>query len=161
VSALGLVVTLALAGGDVLSVVNLRGLGFKAPTGWEKGAPDENSVEWTAPNEAAKMAVSAYPLEKFQPPAGCMKKMLDAVGREGFDPLTLGAQPAARKVTSDYLGQGEEAKVEANRITTTMVIGCNGRVKWVLTWASKTADAPRFGPMLKRILDSVSYGKAP
>ena len=107
------------------------------------------------------MAVSVFPLEKFQPPAGCMKKLLEAVGKDGFEALTLGTQPAAKKITRDYLGEGEAAKVESNRITTTTVLGCNGKVKWVLTFSAKTSEGTRFGPMLKRIIESISYGKSP
>ena len=79
--------------------------------------------------------------------------------RRGFSPLTLGAQPASRKITTDYVGEGEEAKIDANKVTTTTVIGCNGKTKWVMTWTSKTSAGSRFGPILKRVLDSMGYGK--
>lgn len=160
-SAVGLLVATALAGGDVLAPTTFQGLSFKAPTGWEKGTPDEHSVEWAAPRDAAKMAVSVFPLEKLQIASGCMKKLLDAVGPGGFEAMTLGAQPAARKITSDFIGEGQAAKVEANRVTTTTLIGCNGRLKWVMTWSAKTSEAARFGPMLKRIVESISYGRTP
>jgi hypothetical protein len=57
------------------------------------------------------------------------------------------------------VGEGEAAKTEANKVTSTTVTGCNGKTKWVLTWTSKTSEGVRFGPMLKRVLDSISYGK--
>lgn len=157
----GVLLALVIGGADALSPFTLEGLSFKAPLSWQKSAPDEHSVEWSAPGEGAKMAVSVYPLEKPQSAQGCMRKMLDAVGREGFEALTLGGQPAAKKVTSDWIGEGEAAKVDANRVTTTTVLGCNGRVKWLLTWTARTRAAPRFGPMLKRILASVAYGRVP
>jgi hypothetical protein len=161
VSALGLVVALALGGGelDSLAAVRLQGLSFKAPAAWARQAPDANSLEWTAPEEVARLAVSVFPTEKFLPPAGCLKKMVEAVGKEGFTTLTIGANPAAKKVTSDFVGEGEGARVEANRVTTTTVLGCNGRLKWLLTFSARTAAGARLGPVYKRIIDSVSYGR--
>jgi hypothetical protein len=157
----GLLVALALTGGEVLAPTTLLGLSFRAPASWEKSSPDEHSVEWTAAHDMAKLAVSAFPLEKLQTSAGCMKKLLDAVGKGGFETMTLGTQPAAKKITSDFVGEGERAKVEANRVTTTTIIGCNGKMKWVMTWSARTSEAARFGPMLRRIIESISYGKTP
>lgn len=158
-TALAVSVLATLGGVDALSLVSLQGFSFKAPVEWAKQAPDENSLEWTAPDEVAKFAVSAYPTEKFMLPAGCIKKMLEAVGKEGFETMTLATQPAAKKVTTDFVGEGEAAKVDANRVTTTTVMGCNGRVKWLMTYSAKTSEGPRYGPIFKRILDSISYGK--
>jgi hypothetical protein len=157
--ALALALTLGTTPNDTLTLVSLQGLTFKAPTSWTKEAPDENTLEWTAPGELGKVAVSAFPFEKPIPPGACMKKMLEAVGKDGFETFSLDAQPAAKKVTSDYVGQGEGAKADANRVTTTTVLGCNGKVKWLITLTTKTSEAVRLGPVSKRIIDSVSYGK--
>jgi hypothetical protein len=158
-SALALTLALTLGDLDTLSKVTLQGLTFKAPTEWSKDAPDENSVEWTAPGDLAKLAVSAFPTDKFLPPAGCMKKMLEAVGKDGFETLTISTQPAAKKVLTDYLGDADAGRGEGNKVTTTTVIGCNGKVKWLLTFSAKTSEGSRLGPIYKRIIDSVSYGK--
>ena len=160
-SALGVLSVLVLAGGDVLSPVGLQGLSFKAPVGWQREQVDPNSLEWTDAGQQAKLAVSVYQLERPLPAEGCVKKMVEALGTQGFEMLSLGGRPAAKKITSDFLGEGEAAKTEDNRITTTSVVGCSGRVKWLLTFTAKTSRAPRFGPVLKRILESVSYRKAP
>jgi hypothetical protein len=158
-SALALTCALALGGLDSLAQVSLHGLTFKAPTEWKREQPDQNSLEWTAPGDVARLAVSAYPTEKYLPPAGCLQKMLESVGKDGFELLTLSTHPAAKKVTTDYLGEGESAKVEVNRVTTTTVLGCNGKVKWLLTFSARTAMGARLGPIYRRIVDSVSYGR--
>jgi hypothetical protein len=159
ITALALALVLGAGPADTLSPVALQGLTFKAPTGWTREAPDDNTLEWTAPGEVGKVAVSAFPFEKPIPPAACMKKMLEAVGKDGFETFSLDAAPAAKKVTSDYVGQGEGAKSDANRVTTTTVLGCNGKVKWLITLTIKTSEAVRLGPISKRIIDSVAYGK--
>jgi hypothetical protein len=152
--ALGLVL-----GSDSLAPVSLQGLSFKAPSSWVKEAPDENSMEWSAPDEAAKLAISVYVNDKLQPASGCVKKMLDAVGKEGFEPLSIGAQPASKKITTDFVGEANDAKTDANKVTTTTVLGCNGKIRWLITWSAKTAEGARLGPIYKRIIESVSYGK--
>jgi hypothetical protein len=159
ITALALTASLALGGVDSLAKVSLQRLSFKAPTQWQKSQPDENSLQWDDPDSGASLAVSVYPVDPQRPAKACVNQLVEAVGAEGFAATTLGAQPASKKSTSDYVGQGEEAKTDANKVTTTTVLGCNGKTKWVLTWTAKTSEGARFGPMLKRVLDSISYGK--
>ena len=157
---ISLALTLSLVlGSDALSTVSLQGLTFKAPTTWAKEAPDDNSLEWASSDETAKFAISVYVNEKFQPAAGCVKKMLEAVGKEGFEPLTVNAQPAAKRVATDFITDSEAGKVDANKVTTTTVLGCNGKIRWLITWSAKTSEGARLGPIYKRIIDSVAYGK--
>ncbi len=158
-TALALVLTLSLGGVDSLGKVSLVGLTFKAPTQWNKSQADANSLTWEEPMSGASLAVSVYVVDPQRPPGACVAQLITALGTEGFSTLTLGGQPAAKKVMSDYVGDGEAAKIEANRVTTTTATGCNGKTKWVLTWTAKTSAGARFGPMLKRVLDSISYGK--
>ncbi len=163
-NALSFVVTLALAGGSVdsLSRVSLLGLSFKAPTTWAKEIPEENSLAWAAPGDAAKLEVSVFPLEQPLPPDSCLKRMIEAVGKGSkvpFELVSLDGQPAARKLATDYVGQGDGARVEANKVVTTTLMGCNGKLKWLMTLTTKTSEGVRFGPISKRILDSVAYGK--
>lgn len=158
-TALALTLALSLGGADSLGKQALLGLTFKAPTQWGKTQPDPNSLTWADPESGAELAITVYPVDPQRPAAQCLKQMVEALGTEGFTGVTLGAQPASKKVTTDYVGEGEEAKIDANKVTTTTVIGCNGKTKWVMTWTAKTAQGARFGPILKRVLDSIGYGK--
>lgn len=158
-TALALTLALALGGVDSLSKVTLGGLVFKGPTQWEKEKPDEHSITWKEPDSGAEFAISVFPVDPQRPAKACLNQIVEALGTEGFAGLSLGAQPASKKVTSDFVGEGEEAKIDANRVTTTTLVGCNGKTKWVLTWTSKTSEGARFGPILKRVIDSITYGK--
>lgn len=158
-TALALTLALALGGVDSLGKVTLGGLVFKGPTQWEKEQPDEHSLSWKEPDSGAEFAMSVFPVEPQRPASACLKQIVEALGTEGFSALSLGAQPASKKVTSDSLGEGEEAKIGGNKVTTTTAVGCNGKTKWVLTWTAKTSEGARFGPILKRVLDSITYGK--
>ncbi len=154
--ALTLLASLSLGGVDSLNKVALNGLSFKGPTSWQKAQPDENSLEWLEPESGASLAVSVFPVDPVRPAKACVKQLVEALGTEGFTATTLGAQPASKKITNDYVG---EEKIDVNKVTTTTVTGCNGKTKWVLTWTAKTSAGARFGPILKRVLDSISYGK--
>lgn len=158
-NSLALVVALSLGGVDSLSKVTLEGLSFKAPSSWNKSQAEPNSISWDEPESGASMAVSVFPVDPARPAKACVQQLVDALGKDGFAFTTLGAQPASKKVMTDYVGEAEAEKTEENKVTTTTVLGCNGRKKWVLTWTAKTAQGARFGPMLKRVLDSISYGK--
>ena len=158
-TALALTLSLALGGADSLASITLGGLKFKAPTAWGRTQPDENSFTWAESSSGAELAVTVYPVSPQRPAQACLKQMVEALGTEGFSNTTLGAQPASKKVTTDYVGEGEAAKVDANKVTTTTVIGCNGKTKWVLTWTAKTSGGARFGPILTRVLESIGYGK--
>lgn len=154
--ALTLAISLTLGGADTLSSNTINKLTFKGPAQWQKAQPDINSLEWLEPESGASMAISVFPVDPIRPATACVKQIVEALGSEGFNAITVGAQPASRKITNDYVG---EQKTDANKVTTTTLVGCNGKTKWVLTWTAKTSQGGRFGPMLKRVLDSFSYAK--
>lgn len=171
-----LLLSVLLGGVDSLANVSFNGLTVKAPTEWQK-AEEENSRSWAAPGGEGELALSVFPVDPQRPARACVDQLVAALtgsaapdstkdggvppgaAPKGFNPLMLGAQPAAKNVTTDYVGEGEAAKKDENKVTTTTVVGCNGRTKWVLTYSSKTRSATRFGPILKRVLDSIAYGK--
>ncbi len=146
----------SLGGVDTLGKVSLNGLDFKGPTHWQKQESDEHSLEWMEPESGAQLAVSVFPVDPVRPAKACVKQMVEALGTEGFNATNIGAQPASKKIVVDYLG---DEKTDANKVSTTTLIGCNGRKKWVLTWSAKTSEGRRFGPILKRVMDSITYRK--
>ena len=158
-TALALTLALSLGGVDTLGPVTLGGLAFKGPTQWTKTQGEANSITWSEPTSGAGLEVSVYPVDPQRPAQACLKQMLDAVGRDGFTAVTIGTQPASKQITTDYVGNTDAEKTDANRVTTTTLLGCNGKTKFVLTWTAKTSAGARFGPILKRVLDSISYGK--
>lgn len=170
--ALALTLTLVSGGVDRLSKVSLGGITFKGPVDWQKSAPDENSMQWDEPESGAVMAVSVFPVDPMRPAKACVSQMVDALGKEGFASTTLGGQPASKKAVTDQLtdpnaqpianpdgGEPLPPEKTGDKVTTTTVVGCNGKVKWLLTWTAKTSEGARFGAILKRVMESVAYGK--
>jgi hypothetical protein len=142
---------------DFLSSTSTEKLTFRAPTKWEATAQEDAATkEWKAGDDAT-LAISVYPVAPVRPAKACLDQLVEALGKDEFTKTLVGTQPAAKKVVSDFVGEGEEAKTDANKITTSTYVGCNGQTKWVLTFSSKTKSAARFGPLLKRIIDSIRY----
>ncbi len=154
---IGLFITLLLTAGDVDSLgrQSLHGLTFKGPTTWAKSQSDAQSISWEEPSSGAMLAISVYPVDPQRSAQECVGQMIEALGTDGFKDAVLARQPAAKKTSSDYVGTTNEA----NKVTTTTVVGCDGKTKWLLTWTSKTSAGARFGPIFKRVLDSLSYRK--
>jgi hypothetical protein len=146
---------LILSQSDALSSTTVEGLSLKAPGQWNKTVADGTS-EW-AKGEDARLALSVFAVDPPRMGKPCVDQMLEKLGAEGFEPTKIGKDVAAKKISSDVVGEGD-AQI---KVTSTTVVGCNGNTKWLLTWTARTDSAVTFGPLLKRILDSISYSKKP
>jgi len=168
---LALLLLLLTSGVDTLVRTNIDRLSFRAPKEWTVSEED-NGKTWTSPDEDAEFAVSVFAVDPQRPAKSCVKQMVEAVGGEGFEKTTIAGKPASKLVSTDYLGEAEQVELpdggkaagkvpqsDENKVTTTTILGCDGRTKWVLTYTTKTSEAPRYGPILKRILDSLKYTK--
>lgn len=156
---MALMLVLALGGGEPLSKQNLLGLSFKSPTQWKKSQPDANTLIWEEAQSGGSFAVSVYPVDPPRDAKVCVEQLVASLGTNGFSPSSLGDQPASKKVTTDFIGEASDPKTDANKVTTTTVLGCDGKTKWVLTWSVKTSQGVRLGPVMKSILDSITYRK--
>lgn len=149
------ILMMSLGAGDALSKVQVGALTLKAPTAWKRSAVEGG--ESFAAGEAT-LEIAVYPVEPKREAQQCVEQLVKAVGGE-WTALKLGGSPAVRKVSTDFVGEGEAAKTEANKVTTVQYMGCNGATKWVLTATSSGAKAARFGPVFKKVAESVTYGK--
>lgn len=150
-----LLVLVTLGAGDTLKAVKVGALTVRAPTGWKQAAA-EAGLSFS--EGAATLEISVYPVDPAREAKVCVDQLVQAVGGE-WTALKLGGAPAVRKVSTDYVGEGEGAKTEANKVSTVQYMGCNGSTKWVLTATSTAAKAARFGPVFKKVAESVTYGK--
>lgn len=148
---------LVLLGADPLASTKVGALSLKAPSDWTRTDEGEGA-SWALKDGTAKLELSVYPVNPRRDAQACVDQLLEAVGKDGFEAIKVGGAPAGRKVTTDFVGEGEEAKVDKNKVNTVTVIGCDGNTKFVLTLSSPAPKASRFGPLLKRVLDSVKYG---
>ncbi len=147
-----------LASSDTLSATTVGSMKLKAPQ-WVMEQSEDGTKTWTSADQKAAVSFYSGELEKARPAKACVEAMVAAVGGDGFEYASIGAKPAAKKITNDFIGEKEEDKTEENRVVTTTWVGCDGRTKWLLTFSARKTEGPRFGPLLRRILDSISYGK--
>ena len=153
-----LLTALLLSGADSLTSTRVAGLTLKAPGGW-KVTDATDGKSWEAPGNEAQMELTVFNVDPRRGAQECLDQLLEKLGKEGWDKLTIGAQPAVRKVTTDYVGDADAGKTDANKVSTVMYVGCNGATKWVMTMSSNSSKSVRFGAVLKAIVASVSYGK--
>jgi hypothetical protein len=158
-----LVLLLALHASDTLGTVKVGDIALKLPQSkdWKVVDADDANGKGKAASSNdgdAQIDVNVYVVDPRRDAKVCLDQLLKALGPDGYDAVTVGGFPAYKKVTTDFVGQGDDAKKEANKVNTVSYVGCSGQTKWILSMTSKASKAARFGVMLKRIVDSIAYG---
>jgi hypothetical protein len=88
-------------------------------------------------------------------PKVCLDKILTAMGgAEGWEKVSLGLNPAARKVTVDNANEDGSEKV-----LSISYVGCNGKTTWSLIFSMNEKKKDRFDALAAKIAQSVSYAK--
>jgi hypothetical protein len=153
----------ALNAADTLVKVQVADVSIKLPQSkdWKSEEADEangksRTVKTT--DGEAQIDLSVFAVDPKREASLCVEQLLKALGPEGYEATTIGGSPAYKKLTTDYVGDGEAAKKEENKVNTISYVGCNGQTKWVMSMTSKASKAARFGVLLKRVVDSIAYG---
>jgi hypothetical protein len=148
-----LVVALSLlASADALVSKRVSSLELKVPAVWKQQV-DEGTHRWEAPSEDATFSLDVFPVEGDPlEPGECRAKLVAALGGEGWENLSLGAAPAARRIYLDSVeGAGE--------VETWSYVGCDGRTKWALTFVMSAKKKDRYATLVGKIVESVRYRK--
>ncbi len=130
-------------------------LTIRVPGAWERTVA-EGTEKFKAPSGDAffTLDVGAVQTEGMQAKV-CLDKILTAMGgSEGWEKVSLGLNPAARKVNLD--DANEEGTQKVMSIT---YVGCNGKTTWSLIFSLNEQKKDRFEPLAKKIAQSVSYAK--
>ena len=160
----GLLLLLALNASDTLSKVQVADLSLKLPSSkdWKAEETQEANGKTRAVSSAdgeAQIDISVFAVDPRRDAQVCVDQLLKALGPEGYEATTVGGAPAFKKISVDFVGEGEEAKKnDANKVNTVSYVGCNGQTKWVMSMTSKASKAARFGVLLKRVVESIAYG---
>jgi hypothetical protein len=161
---IGLVLVLSLNASDTLSKAQVGDLSLKLPSSkdWKSEETSEANGKTRAVSSTdgeAQIDISVFAVDPRREAQLCVDQLIKALGPEGYEATTVGGSPAFKKITTDFVGDGEEAKKnEANKVNTVSYVGCNGQTKWVMSMTSKASKAARFGVLLKRVVDSIAYG---
>jgi hypothetical protein len=154
---MGSVLMVVLAAGtggsaDALVKHQSKALTLKVPAAWERSV-QEGTEKFKAPSGEAffLLDVGAVQTAGMQPKV-CLEKILAAMGNEGWERVSLGLNPAAKKVNLDNATEDGTDKVK-----TVTFVGCNGKTTWSLIFSMNEKKKERFEPLATKIAQSVSY----
>lgn len=140
------------SGADALATKDLGRVKLKVPSVW-KATTEDGTKKFEAPSRDASFSLDAFPWEgEAISGAACRDKLTAALGGEKpWEKLEIGGAAAAHYVAADHL---EDGKTDTETHTW---VGCNGKTKWVLTFAFSTKKKERFAPLAQRVAQSLIY----
>jgi len=138
---------------DALVKHQAKTLSLKVPAAWEK-TTEEGTQKFTAPSKDAffLLDVGAVQTAGMEPQV-CLQKILASIGGEGWQKLSFGANPGAKRVDADTTEDGKDT------VETHTYVGCNGKTTWSLVFSMNQTKKERFEPLALKIAQSVSYSK--
>jgi hypothetical protein len=139
---------------DALVKHQAKALTLKIPAAWERTV-EEGTEKFKAPSKDAffLLDVGAVQTEGMKPKV-CLDKILASIGGDGWERVSLGANPAAKRTQVDDATEDGEEKLE-----TITFVGCNGKTTWSLMFSMNQKKRERFAPLATKIAQSVSYSK--
>ncbi len=162
IGSLLMAVALAAGGGstkggtaDALVKHQAKTLTISVPAAWERKV-DGGTEKFVAPSGEAFFTLDVGAVQTAgMKPKVCLDKILTAMGgSEGWEKVSLGLNPAARKVNVDKVN--EEGSLQVMAIS---YVGCNGKTTWSLIFTLNEQKKDRFEPLAGKIAQSVSYAK--
>jgi hypothetical protein len=140
---------------DALVKHQAKTLTISVPAAWERKA-DGDTQKFVAPSGEAFFTLDVGAVQTAgMKPKVCLDKILTAMGGgEGWEKVSLGLNPAARKVTVDNANEEGSEKV-----LSVSYVGCNGKTTWSLIFSMNEKKKDRFEPLAGKIAQSVSYAK--
>ncbi len=150
-----LMVLLAAGSGsaDALVKHQVKALGLKVPAAWERTV-EEGTYKFKAPSKDAFFLVDVGAVQTAgMQPQVCLTKILASIGGEGWERVSLGGHPAAKRVDVDA------TEDEVDKVETHTFVGCNGKTTWSLAFSMNQKKKERFEPLAKKIAQSISYTK--
>jgi hypothetical protein len=138
---------------DALVKQKVKTLSLKVPAAWEKTV-EEGTTKYKAPSQDAWFLVDVGAVQTAgMQPQVCLEKILANIGGQGWEKLSLGANPGAKRVDTDTTEDGKDT------VETHTYVGCNGKTTWSMVFSMNQKKKERFEPLALKIAQSVSYSK--
>jgi hypothetical protein len=140
---------------DALVKHQAKTLTLSVPAAWERTVA-EGTEKFKAPSGEAFFTLDVGAVQTAgMKPKVCLEKILTAMGgSEGWEKMSLGLNPAARKMNVDNATEDGSEKVKS-----VTYVGCNGKTTWSLIFSMNEKKQDRFEPLAAKIAQSVSYAK--
>jgi len=145
---------LLLAGNPLTDLVpvQIKTVKLRVPGVW-KHTDDKGTQTYTSPAKDAQILVdvgaTASPLDA----ASCRDKIVHAMGDAGWTSISIGTQPAARKM-EEVTSEDKQTVVD-----TLTYIGCNGRTTWSMQFRIDAHKKDKFLPLVDQVAQSLQYVK--
>lgn len=147
--ALSLGLASAAFGDEPWTDTRVLGLEFKLPADWQETVRQETH-RFEPPSGDFGIELSVYPVTPREPEL-CVSQLLKALSEPGWQKTRAGAAPAALKRSRDASPDKKEA------YETVTYLGCNGRIKWVMTLSSRLEGGRGVQSLADRVVKSVHY----
>ena len=157
-----LVLALLLSGTDDLVAAEVGGVSLRVPAAWKHAVEPAlvgggDTHRYDAPSQDASFELSVFRVDPKRPAGVCLEELLGALGKEGWQRLSVGAAPAARKVTTETPPGKKDDRGPPVEVATESFVGCNGSIKWALTMTSATSKRDRFEALARQVVGSIGY----
>lgn len=130
----------------------IKTLKLRVPAVW-KHTDDQGTQVYTSPAKDAQLLVDIGTTQSQLDAVACRDKIVHAMGDQGWTLVSVGAQPAARKVDEDT-SQDKQTVVD-----TVTYVGCNGRTSWSLQFRIDAHKKDKFSPLVDQVVQSVQYAR--
>lgn len=145
---------LILAGNPLtdLAPTQIKTVKLRVPAVW-KHADDKGTQVYTSPAKDAQILVDVGATASPMDASTCRNKILHAMGEEGWMLISIGTQPAAKKVEQV---QSEDQQTVVDTLT---YVGCNGRTTWSMQFRIDAHKKDKFQALVDQVAQSLQYVK--
>ena len=135
---------------DDLVPQQIKTIKLQVPAIW-KHTQDQGTEVFSSPAHDAQLLVDLGTTQSRMEANACVNKIVSAMGQTGWSRVSIGTQPAARKVDEDA---DSDRKTVVDTIT---YVGCNGRTSWSIQFRVNANKRDRYVPLLAKIVESLTY----
>ncbi|MCP3164352.1 hypothetical protein [Myxococcus qinghaiensis] len=148
---LGTILTVVMAAGgsaDALAQFQVKNVGVQVPAAWSRST-EEGTMKFTAPSGDAYFLVDVGSVQTAGMKAKvCVDKIVAGIGGANWERLTVGGQPAAKRLDSDNSTNG-------GVVDTVTYVGCDGRTTWSVVFHMEQRKKDRFAALADKVGTSV------
>ena len=143
---------LVLSGSPVDDLVpqQFKTIKLQVPAVW-KHTQDHGTEVFTSPAKDAQVLVDLGTTASRMQANACVDKIVQSMGQPGWNRISIGTQPAARRIDEDA---DSDRKTVVDTIT---YVGCNGQTSWSLEFRVDAQKRERYLPLVAKIAESLTY----
>jgi hypothetical protein len=135
-----------------LAPTQIKTVKLRVPAVW-KHTVDKGTQVYTSPAKDAQILIDVGTTASPMDGSTCRNKIVHAMGEEGWMLLSIGTQPAAKKV-EQVTSEDQQTVVD-----TLTYVGCNGRTTWSMQFRIDAHKKDKFQALVDQVAQSLQYVK--